>query len=343
MSESQLVFAKGRVAPLQKGKSKSTNEEFDKRRSIPQLELLGVTIGKRAITSMSLNLRISRTIIWTDATTILQWLCSSHIQPQFVQNRINELRNAVDITFRYTPTQDNPADILSRGQRASILNNNDLWWKGPSWLPIERLWPVTPLNVSEYVTSSARIVLLCSKHNMVSTPLLTNDFENRYSFWPSYIYCILRLPFLAKKYAILALSSSEKFKRAEYVIRLIQQKYFSRQLTHLQAGDRIHSDLQLFLHTDGIIRCRARMENAPLDWDITHPIYLPRESQLVRVLILYIHMLVGHSGTEVTLGNFRTKYWITKSRSLVDSVIHRCSVCRNGKEVPFNFHPSLLY
>lgn len=104
-NESCLIFAKARIAPLIK-------------RSIPQLELLATLVGKRAVTFVrnSLDITISRTILWTDATTVLQWLHSTSVQPQFIQNRLIELRNGTEITFRYVPTKDNPADILSRGQ-----------------------------------------------------------------------------------------------------------------------------------------------------------------------------------------------------------------------------------
>ena len=42
----------------------------------------------------------------------------------------------------YVPTNENPADVASRGTTVSELLDNALWWKGPSWLSddIEK-WP----------------------------------------------------------------------------------------------------------------------------------------------------------------------------------------------------------
>ena len=104
VNESQLIYVRGRVAPITA-------------HSIPQLELMTTTIGKRAAIFLrkSLDLQITRTVVWTDATTIIQWLHSSVVQSRFVQNRLGELRNVSDIVVRYTPTKHNPADILSRG------------------------------------------------------------------------------------------------------------------------------------------------------------------------------------------------------------------------------------
>ena len=43
-----------------------------------------------------------------------------------------------DIIWRHVPSQDNPADLGSRGGRDTA---NQLWWKGPSWLTNQDEWP----------------------------------------------------------------------------------------------------------------------------------------------------------------------------------------------------------
>jgi len=227
ITEAQLIFAKVRVAPLQE-------------RSIPQLELLAAVVGKRAVSYVrkALDLSIIRTTLWTDATTVLQWLSSPAVQPQFVQNRLTELRKAENITFRYTPTKDNPADILSRGQKASTLQNNSLWWLGPSWLTTERLWPVQPPNASKFSTVlSAKIVTLAFRHTKVQTHILSDSFETRYATWDKCIDKILRLwsPLRVYYTKKLKLTHATMRTRAELVlIRLIQSKYFSTELDHLR-------------------------------------------------------------------------------------------------------------
>lgn len=40
------------------------------------------------------------------------------------------------------PSEQNPADIGSRGSLAEELKGNEMWWYGPSWLiQPEDLWP----------------------------------------------------------------------------------------------------------------------------------------------------------------------------------------------------------
>lgn len=36
--------------------------------------------------------------------------------------------------WNHVSTQDNPADLISRGCGADQIINNDLWWEGPHWL-----------------------------------------------------------------------------------------------------------------------------------------------------------------------------------------------------------------
>lgn len=143
-SNSALIYAKTRAAPKSQIQTKIVNLENTKpitckELSIPRLGLMAVTIGKRAENFLvsKLDLKLDSTVIWTDATTILQWLNSATIQPKFVQNRLVEIRRTPNLFVQHVPTEQNPADIASRGSRTTNLST--LWWKGPMWLPHENL------------------------------------------------------------------------------------------------------------------------------------------------------------------------------------------------------------
>ena len=44
--------------------------------------------------------------------------------------------------WNHCPGVENPADIGSRGEAASKLKDNTLWWRGPSWLSEPMMnWP----------------------------------------------------------------------------------------------------------------------------------------------------------------------------------------------------------
>jgi len=45
------------------------------------------------------------------------------------------------------PSNQNPADILSRGTTANELKFNDLWWFGPNWIHQQEDWPEQPTKI----------------------------------------------------------------------------------------------------------------------------------------------------------------------------------------------------
>ena len=47
--------------------------------------------------------------------------------------------------WKFTPGNDNPADIASRGSYLSTLEGNSKWWQGPGWLRLPKdSWPASP-------------------------------------------------------------------------------------------------------------------------------------------------------------------------------------------------------
>ncbi|XP_072936546.1 uncharacterized protein [Epargyreus clarus] len=132
----RLLMAKSRVAPI-------------KPTTIPRLELCGVLVAARLYEKVlnSLRLKINQVYFWTDSTIVLGWLqmLPSRLQP-FVRNRVAEiLERAGNCTWRHVPTDQNPADLISRGVDIGSLLNLDLWWSGPEFLKqSQSQWPVQP-------------------------------------------------------------------------------------------------------------------------------------------------------------------------------------------------------
>lgn len=65
---------------------------------------------------------------WSDSTIVLSWI-RSHIanSGQFVQRRLLEIRELTDVkSWYYVPSEENPADIPSRGLRVGELRECQL-------------------------------------------------------------------------------------------------------------------------------------------------------------------------------------------------------------------------
>eukprot|EP00794_Sanderia_malayensis_P006589 gene6589-7333_t len=76
--------------------------------------------------------------VWTNSTVCLNWPQEGVKYKQLVSNRVKKI-NEKKYTWRYVPTEDNPADIGNRG--GSNLQANNKWMKGPTWLGTPELWP----------------------------------------------------------------------------------------------------------------------------------------------------------------------------------------------------------
>ncbi|XP_061171675.1 uncharacterized protein LOC133181151 [Saccostrea echinata] len=121
-SESKLVMAKNTVAPL-------------KSLTFPQLELMAALNVARLGNHLQNSLPKMNIVYWSDSQIVLHWLSSKRLLKKFVSSRIFEIRELRSaFTWKYCPTHDNPADLLTRGLDATSFMNSALWKHGPSWI-----------------------------------------------------------------------------------------------------------------------------------------------------------------------------------------------------------------
>ena len=102
-----LAIAKTRVAPL-------------KELTLPCLELMAALLGARLTTfvhhvhELDDEVIIAERVLWSDSQIVLSWLQSQRHLPVFVRNRVTENKSVKFDAYKYCPTTQNPADLLTR-------------------------------------------------------------------------------------------------------------------------------------------------------------------------------------------------------------------------------------
>lgn len=112
---------------------------------------MGGVVGVRLATSVSkaLETDVNKVTFWSDSLNVLWWIRgkSRDFKP-FVANRVGEVqRNTSPEQWRHVPTNDNPADILSRGaMKSPNFAQSNMWWRGPHFFrQLEDAWPQNKL------------------------------------------------------------------------------------------------------------------------------------------------------------------------------------------------------
>ncbi|GFX49444.1 integrase catalytic domain-containing protein [Trichonephila clavipes] len=121
----RLLCSKSRVAPV-------------KPITIPRLELCACVLLSQLLEKVlhSLTLPIQQIMLWTDFNIVLAWIQPSPEQLKtFIGNRIQIIQRLTqNCQWNHVSSNENPADLISRGLNASEISSKQLWWHGPDFL-----------------------------------------------------------------------------------------------------------------------------------------------------------------------------------------------------------------
>ncbi|GFT10295.1 pro-Pol polyprotein [Nephila pilipes] len=258
----QLLQARSRIAPL-------------KTITIPRLELMAAVIGARLFSFMkqALKLPYIKTYFWTDSSTVLTWITRREQWSVFVTNRISEIRKlTTSEDWLHISTDQNPADILSRGCGPKQLQKCK-WWQGPAWLqnPKEQ-WPKSAVNIDAELESIS--LQLARRFSRFSKMI-------RVMAW------VLRFQLKAKdlrKYA--ELTNEELLNAQKIIFRVVQKECYSNEETRKNLRG-----LQVFEDEEGILRLKSRLINEEESKYFISPIILP--SKHLAMIKKRMHWLLG--------------------------------------------------
>ena len=252
---------------------------------------------------------------------------------------MGEIQRTTDPTqWRHVPGKINPADLPTRGVSAKDLIESKFWKEGPEFLKVDQsTWPEkVPTTVAaefEHCEGKrASKTYLTHNHNEDTTSEVFMD-PTKYSSLQrlvrvtAWILRFARNCKLSKERRVLSATlASEDITEAKTVwLRRTQAESFPD-------GEKQQSLAQLNpkRDKDGLLRLNGRLRYAnELPYDVKHPIILPKDHPVTRLVIAYEHSRLGHgTGTEHLLAELRTRFWIVKGRRAVRNVVEACRGCR---------------
>lgn len=129
----EIIAAKSRVAPI-------------KPITIPRLKLSAANLLADLFDTVAPIFRknLMEFTAWTDSEIVLAWIKTpASTMKVYVANRIANIQAKLNSsTWRWIAGKENPADLLSRGVKATDLIQADHWWQGPGWLKLpSNNWP----------------------------------------------------------------------------------------------------------------------------------------------------------------------------------------------------------
>ena len=327
-------------------------------RSLPSLELLSSYLALQCMSTIindkNFHNKVNSIKLFTDSQVSLAWLLSGSAQRKniFINNRLKDIKLIVDeftksevsVTYNYVPTDHNVADLLTRPCKIqNFIKNKSLWFEGPQWIHLtESQYPKGNLGCIP-----SKFTNLIANVTVDQPPNIIIDVNNSSSY--SHLIGVVTKVMLAKNKFLKKDCTLEQAKAQafNYLVKNVQEKYYPNVIKYLKGDTNISvpvivAQLNLFVDTDGVIRSRGRIQKSTfLSYDAKNPVLIHQKSHLTRLLIRYAHFNCKHLGTNSVLNYLRQGgMWIPKARSVINSIIKKCIICKKYNNRHFPLPPT---
>ena len=338
-----FVMGKSRVRPLRSGIS------------VPKMELTAATLlikmDKLITKELGGRIKINSVTFWTDSMIVLGYIFKETRRfVTFVANRVAVIREGSKPSqWRHVRSQANPADLASRGIKASETEKLEVWKYGPDFLwKDSKEWPQQPADLHQELSDQDEGV----KKEKITINACTEkeDFWGtlfkRYSMWEKLrrvvawviraAHMLLQLRTKLVASTVFPAKSEEKIhhlllsdvEEAETkIVKNGQSQTYPEELSSPNLSKSPLAKLKPFVN-DGVLRVGGRLDRADLSYDAKHPMILLGKHRVTEMIILHYHFANGHVGPYQLLAETRQRFWIVNGVSSIRRVLRRCHECK---------------
>ncbi|XP_030750158.1 uncharacterized protein LOC115877948 [Sitophilus oryzae] len=298
--------------------------------SIPRLELCAASLFSDCIAfflSNITNVRVRRVFCWSYSTVTLSWIRSSpHRWKTFVANRVSHIQEQVaPECWNYVDGKVNPADCASRGMFPEQFVSHSMWWAGPPWLAESNSsWPnCFSSEIPTAVTLEEKKVVYMATFSDNFLSGLLQKFSSLSKIQRIISYCLRFVNNLRNhkcEQQVGCLSYVELYKALIVTVRFVQNEVFSADILKLKEKvpcSKPFRKLASFLDEDGVLRVGGRLKHANLEFDVKHPMLLPRDHQLTYLVIQEFHNKNLHPGPRTLEYLILQQFWILSARRAI--------------------------
>ncbi|GFW90775.1 integrase catalytic domain-containing protein [Trichonephila clavipes] len=209
----RLITSKSRVAPI-------------KSLTIPRLELCTAVLLAKLVKRVvaALQLETAELYLWSDSMIVLAWLRKEPMDLKtFVQNRVAKIQELYpNQLWRHVPSDQNSADLVSRGVDPDKLLQQNLWFNGPTFLSGDDDYPNRTINCREKL----------GEYNSELKNCVNEQIENFQSVLNIHVNVRGNLKGINKVAGPL---TTKEFEKAEtFLVKKVQEQEFSSDINHLK-------------------------------------------------------------------------------------------------------------
>lgn len=304
-------------------------------------------LAKFVYSSITSKQPIVQVHFWTDSQIVLHWIYKGNNPKPFIAQEICETFSATHWSF--TPSADNPADLLTRGLSTNQLRTSHLWTQGPRWLLTPSEWPTwTPTPVlclqaeeDTELESTTTIAESTENHSSILHLIDISQYSHIHRLLTITAY-VLRWIHKVRKLQpnLCGPITSEEFTNAHrYLVKGVQYSSYHDELAYLLKKQSkclpLVRQLRLYLDDKQLIRCGGRIHNAPTTELTKFPYLLPSDSLLTNMIVMDTHTKLHHGGVSVTVTAIREVYWIPAIRQYVRKLLRQCVTCNKLMGKPY--------